>query len=402
MRLRSWDSLNKCCFRAYQHVLTTDAVEFTPYVFQLLAQMIESYPMGSTLPESYMSIFPALLTPLMWDRRANVTPLVRLLKAYLTKASHAVASGGHLQGVLGVFQKLVSSKAQDHQGFYILNSFVESLALEAWASYLPTIWSILFQRQQASRTAKFSSCLVVFTSALCVKHGPSSVIDSMNKVQPGIFDMILDNVISAEIAGVTGKIERKLTCAAAVKFLTECPSVIDRPGAFAKLITGVIDQCIKPDDAEPTGEDDDALLEEMEANAGYAASYSKLTQGAAKEIDPVPDVTDVRRFVAERLAQFSTTRSIAPLIAQTLRRSKPPSASTVDSPARAGVTRLLVARRLGVFSIHSLRPSPPREGGIEFPGVTRSTITSIHRSITFRSPSGVVDAFPMALFDSPP
>lgn len=304
-------------FPAYQHVLTTDVVEFTPYVFQLLAQMIESYPMGSTLPESYMSIFPALLTPLMWDRRANVTPLVRLLKAYLTKASHAVASGGHLQGVLGVFQKLVSSKAQDHQGFYILNSFVESLALEAWASYLPTIWSILFQRQQASRTAKFSSCLVVFTSALCVKHGPSSVIDSMNKVQPGIFDMILDNVISAEIAGVTGKIERKLTCVAAVKFLTECPSVIDRPGAFAKLITGVIDQCIKPDDAEPTGEDDDALLEEMEANAGYAASYSKLTQGAVKEIDPVPDVTDVRRFVAERLAQFSTTRSIAPLIAQT-------------------------------------------------------------------------------------
>jgi len=139
----------------------------------------------------------------------------------------------------------------------------------------------------------------------------------MNKVQPGIFDMILENVISAEIAGVTGKIERKLTCVAAVKFLTECPSVIDRPGAFAKLTTGVIEQCIKPDDAEPTGEDDDALLEEMEANAGYAASYSKLTQGAVKEIDPVPDVTDVRRFVAERLAQFSTTRSIAPLIAQT-------------------------------------------------------------------------------------
>ena len=304
-------------FPAYQHVLTADVVEFTPYVFQLLAQMIESYPAGATLPESYMAIFPALLTPLMWDRRANVTPLVRLLKAYLTKNSQAIVASGHLQGVLGVFQKLVSSKAQDHQGFYILNSFVESLALDAWAPFLPTIWSILFQRQQTSRTPKFSRCLVVFTSALCVKHGPSSVMDSMNKVQQGIFDMILENVVAVDIVGVTGKTERKLTCVAALKFLTECPPVVDRPGAFAKLLSGVVQQCIKPDDDEPVGEDDDALLEELEANAGYAASYSKLTQGAVKEKDPVPDVVDVRRHVAETLARFSSQRPIASIVVQT-------------------------------------------------------------------------------------
>jgi len=304
-------------FPAYQHVLTADVVEFTPYVFQLLAQMIESYPVGAHLPDSYMAIFPALLTPLMWDRRANVTPLVRLLKAYLSNNPQAIVAGGHLQGVLGVFQKLVSSKAQDHQGFYILNSFVESLALEAWAQYLPTIWGILFQRQQTSRTPKFSRCLVVFTSALCVKHGPASVVESMNKVQPGIFDMILDNVVAAEISGVTGKMERKLTCVAALKFMTEIPSTFERPGALAKLITGVVNQCIVPDDLEPAAEDDDALLAEMEANAGYAASYSKLTQGAVKEIDPVPDVVDVRQHVARTLANFSVAHSIAATVAQT-------------------------------------------------------------------------------------
>ena len=302
-------------FPAFQHVLTADVVEFTPYVFQLLAQMIESYPQGVTMPDSYMAIFPALLTPLMWDRRANVTPLVRLLKAYLTKTPHAIVAGGHLQGVLGVFQKLVSNKAQDHQGFYILNSFVESLALEAWGQFLPTIWSILFQRQQTSRTPKFSRCLVVFTSALCVKHGPASVSDSVNKVQPGIFDMILDNVVAAEIAGVTGKLERKLTCVAALKFATELPATIDRPGAFAKLVAGILAQCLKPDDVENDAANDDALLEEMEVNAGYAASYSKLTQAALKETDPVPDVPDVRLHVAKTLATFSAQRPIAAIIA---------------------------------------------------------------------------------------
>ena len=40
-----------------------------------------------------MSIFPALLVPLLWERQANVTPLVRLLEAYLRKAGKLTASG---------------------------------------------------------------------------------------------------------------------------------------------------------------------------------------------------------------------------------------------------------------------------------------------------------------------
>lgn len=31
------------------------------------------------------------------------------------------------QAVLGVFQKLIASKAHDHEGFYILNTLIESL-----------------------------------------------------------------------------------------------------------------------------------------------------------------------------------------------------------------------------------------------------------------------------------
>jgi hypothetical protein len=46
-----------------------DVVEFAPYVFQLLSQMIEIHP--AALPPAYMSIFPALLVPLLWERQAG-------------------------------------------------------------------------------------------------------------------------------------------------------------------------------------------------------------------------------------------------------------------------------------------------------------------------------------------
>ncbi len=67
-------------------------------------------------------------------------------QAYLEKAAGEVVSGGHLEGVLGVFQKLLASKAHDHEGFFILNSLMEFLPLDVFRGYLPTIWTLLFRR----------------------------------------------------------------------------------------------------------------------------------------------------------------------------------------------------------------------------------------------------------------
>lgn len=63
-----------------------------------------------------MTIFPPLLSPVFWERNGNIPALVRLMQGYLSKAGGEVAAGGHMQGVLGVFQRLLSSKAHDHEG----------------------------------------------------------------------------------------------------------------------------------------------------------------------------------------------------------------------------------------------------------------------------------------------
>ena len=131
-------------FPAYQHVLTADVVEFTPYVFQLLAQMIESYPAGATLPESYMAIFPALLTPLMWDRRANVTPLVRLLKAYLTQEPASHRRRRSLARRLGRVPKARLEQGAGSSRILHFKFFRGISRLGGVGAYLPTIWSICF------------------------------------------------------------------------------------------------------------------------------------------------------------------------------------------------------------------------------------------------------------------
>lgn len=68
-------------------------------------------------------------------------------------------AGKHLEGVLGVFQKLLASRAHDHEGFFVLNSLMEFLPLDVFRGYLPTIWTLLFRRRASS---------VYLTSLLCL------------------------------------------------------------------------------------------------------------------------------------------------------------------------------------------------------------------------------------------
>lgn len=74
------------------------------------------------------------------------SPVVTIVQAYLSKAGDEVVAGGHLLPLLGVFQKLIASKAHDHEGFDLLNAMVESLPLSAYESYLPTVCTLLFSR----------------------------------------------------------------------------------------------------------------------------------------------------------------------------------------------------------------------------------------------------------------
>lgn len=63
--------------------------------------------------------------------------------------------------MLGVFQKLIASKANDQYGFAIMSGVVQHLPLAAYEQYMPTVWGLLFTRLQVSsvRQGAFSNFL---------------------------------------------------------------------------------------------------------------------------------------------------------------------------------------------------------------------------------------------------
>uniref|UniRef100_A0A7S3VJD6 Importin N-terminal domain-containing protein n=1 Tax=Dunaliella tertiolecta TaxID=3047 RepID=A0A7S3VJD6_DUNTE len=215
------DTFEQLLFPAFNHVLQQDVQEFHPYVFQVFSQLIELR--APPLPAVYLQIFPPLLHPQFWERSGNVPALVRLLQAYLAKAPAEVVSGGHLVAVLGVFQKLLASKAHDHEGFLILGSVVDNLPLTAYEQYLPTIFTLLFSRLQQSRTQKFVRSFMAFLAQFIIKHGPLVTMTSVDKVQPGVFMMLLQQVWLPNLLTLDGAKEVKMALVATGECLTELP-----------------------------------------------------------------------------------------------------------------------------------------------------------------------------------
>lgn len=173
--------------------------EFHPYIFQIFAQLLEQRAPGGDLPASYAALFPPLLSPMFWERPGNAPALVRLVRAYLRASPGEVAAGGHLPAVLGVFQKLVASKALDHEGFALLAGLYcagEGCGppLSVLAPYTPHVWAVLFQRMQLARTPKFTRCFVAFLTGFAAVHGGATLAQSLDAVQPGIAVQILANV----------------------------------------------------------------------------------------------------------------------------------------------------------------------------------------------------------------
>lgn len=103
-------------------------------------------------------------------------------------------AAGQLQPLLGVFQKLLASKAHDHEGFRILHAVVVHVPLAALQPFLPTVWQLLLQRLQSARTPKYQRLFVGFLALVVAKQGVPAAREALNAMQPGLFLMLLTNV----------------------------------------------------------------------------------------------------------------------------------------------------------------------------------------------------------------
>ena len=291
-------------FPLIESILVRDVSEFLPYVFQILSLLLELHPLP--IPQPYMVIYPLLLTPGLWERTGNVPALVRLLQAFIVKAPSDVVTEDKLSALLGVFQKLIASKTNDHEGFYLISSLVENLEPSVLASQLKGIFTLLFQRLTSSKTTKYIKGLLVFFSLFAGKYGGSQLILTIDSIQPKLFQMVVQRLFLLDVQKVSGTTERKICAVGITKLLTETPEMLSSP--YVDLWTSLLQALISlfelpQDDTLP----DDEHFIEIEDTPGYQTAFSQLIFAGIKEHDPFGGVVpNVKAHLATSLHKLST------------------------------------------------------------------------------------------------
>ncbi|KAJ1966324.1 importin-alpha export receptor [Dipsacomyces acuminosporus] len=305
-------------FPIFQAILQEDVAEFMPYVFQILAQLLSMHLSEGGLPDAYLSLLPPLLQPTLWESQGNIPALVRLLQSYLQIGGAQISSGGQLQPILGVFQKLIASRANDHHGFNLLLAITQFTPAEALKQYLKPIITLCLNRLQSSRTEKFTRNFVHYlASIMCInpaeQEGVNLLLATMDGIQVGLFGGLLANIIVKALPSVAGRVERKTTVIGFALLIASDafqsnPTLASSTGlVLQELYTILTDTKIKEGkqqadrrlvdgsaaavsaSAVATDEDLDSL--EIE-DTGYQASFARLATLGEIKIDPCPQIAD--------------------------------------------------------------------------------------------------------------
>ncbi|CAL5195941.1 unnamed protein product [Lathyrus oleraceus] len=288
-------------FPRLEIILSNDVTEFFPYTFQLLALLVELN--RPPIPPIYMQIFEILLSPDSWKRASNVPALVRLLQAFLQKAPNEISQGDKLTKVLGIFDTLIQSSSTSEQGFYVLNTVIESLPYDVIKPYISHIWAAIFRELQKRRPIKLLKSLLIFISLFLVKHGSSNVIDTMNAVQPDIFSAILTQFWIPNLKHIAGKIELKLTAVASTRLICESPVLLDPAASvsWGKMVDSIVTLLSRQ---EQDRVEDETDMPDIAEKVGYTDTFVRLHNAGKNVEDPLQDIRDPREFFVASLSQL--------------------------------------------------------------------------------------------------
>mmetsp|Transcript_23877 Transcript_23877/g.39266 ORF Transcript_23877/g.39266 Transcript_23877/m.39266 type:complete len:210 (+) Transcript_23877:376-1005(+) len=185
-----------------------------------------------------------------------------------------------------------------------------------------TILQILVIRLQNKKTQKYVKSFIVCLSVFIVKYGASILLKHLDTIQPGLLRMLLEAVWLKEVQKVTGQLDRKVVSVAMTRLLTETPEFWAEPyfSIWGQVLKATID-LLEHREETATPNDDEALLDDYdEAPGGYTAAFSQLQFAPRPQIDPVPNITDPKHYLAAFLSTISSSHpgQLIPLIQQSL------------------------------------------------------------------------------------
>ncbi|KAK2590053.1 importin-alpha export receptor [Conoideocrella luteorostrata] len=316
-------TFNQKIWEPFNQILAEDVTEFIPYIFQILAQLIESSP-ADAISENFKPLLGPLLAAPLWETRGNVPACMRLLSAVLPRASQSILAENQLEAVLGIFQKLLANKKSESQAFDILDAIVKSFEPSALDKYFCTILQLLYTKLQGTPADSFKLRFARFYHLVGARreagYGADYFIKHSNQLDGRAFAQVYPPFVLVETEKLAKPIDRKTAVVSLTKTL--CDSQV-----FAeKFMKGWANSCrsllslLANPPAVVVGAGDEIITEASVDDIGFGMTFTALNTCRPSGRDDFPEIQNVTTWVKEYMvaANQHHNGAVANFIAQRL------------------------------------------------------------------------------------
>lgn len=296
------EALCQALFQPFTSVLEHGVDEFMPYVFQLLAALFEKEP-NKPLPSQFSPLISPVLMPMLWEQKGNVPALVRLLMAIIPRAANDLVSNGQLGNVLGLFQKLISTKTNEQYGCNLLEVCMTAFPPDTLAPYWRDLLSIMFTRLKNQHATSFTTPFLRFYHFFASRDDKGLGVDvfvaESDKVQENVFRDLYLGIILPKTQELLRPIDRKIAAVSFTKALADSVAFKKRyPKGWALTCTALLKLLEHP---PVLSKNDDRIVDQDVEDSVFGVGFTALNTIRKPLADPFEDITDLRKWVGQYL-----------------------------------------------------------------------------------------------------
>ena len=294
-------------YPAFAEILQNDVQEFSPYVLQLFAALLEANPTAG-LTDSYRGLIQPVLAPILWESKGNTPALVRLLSSLISRDPEYIVDNQLLESSLGIFQKLISSKVNETYAFDLLETVLGSIAPHAVQQYMTTIFQLILTRLSSSKTENLTQRFVRlhhFMSARADQgYGTDYLFRVLEGVQEGIFAQLYSSIVMPETPKLARPFDRKLAVISLARTLAVSEVFATK---FAKGWGRTADALLQLMLNPPVPPQQEPILPEHDVeDLSFGVGFTQLNSCRRGQVDPYPQVQDLNGWVPRYLREEDT------------------------------------------------------------------------------------------------
>lgn len=288
-------------FSSFVAILQENVEEFMPYVFQLLGALLEAEP-DKALPPTFQPMVAPIIAPQIWESRGNIPALVRVLSATIPRASQDMVKNNQLEGILGIFQKLVSTKIFESYGFDLLEAVIQTFPAANLESYWIHLITIMLTRLQ-SPTQSFQLRFVRFYHFVASRDdkglGADFFVAATDKVQHDVFRQLYTGIILPKTQELARPIDRKVAAVSLTKTLADSQAFVTRYPKGWPLTCNTLLKLLEDPPLPPKA--DDMIVDHDVDDSGFGVGFTQLNTIRKPVADPFAEITDLRKWVGQYL-----------------------------------------------------------------------------------------------------